>query len=166
MFFVSRLCQWDLLIKKALLDFDNAGFWKSMSGVKFKNWSLSHTARSSSKAFLCRDEPQWEWVVPLLFVTRLFQLGDIWSASVTSSLSLMAASVNFLPSLSRCLLCSSSRLHSCPRRCLSCRMVVVSSSHWQNTTTAAAVWEQGGLINRLELRKTNNSLGRAVAVFE
>lgn len=68
-----QVCEGDLLIKNALLDLDNVGLWKSTSGAKFKNWSLSHTARSSSKAFLCRDEPRWKWAPP----RRCFSLIDI-----------------------------------------------------------------------------------------
>lgn len=60
--YCQKVCRRDLLIKKALLDFDSGGFCKSATGAKFKNWSLSHTARSSSKAFLCKDEPRPEWV--------------------------------------------------------------------------------------------------------
>lgn len=39
-------------IKKALLDFAIGGFTESEKGDKFKNWCLSHVARSSSKDFL------------------------------------------------------------------------------------------------------------------
>lgn len=60
--YCKKVCRRDLLIKKALLDFDSGGFCKSATGAKFKNWSLSHTARSSSKAFLCKNKPRPEWV--------------------------------------------------------------------------------------------------------
>lgn len=46
---------WYSLMEKALLDFDICGFFESVNGVKFKNWCLSHIARSSSKAFLCKS---------------------------------------------------------------------------------------------------------------
>lgn len=39
--------------KKALVVFNNWGFFESPNGLKFKNWCLSQVARSSSKAFLC-----------------------------------------------------------------------------------------------------------------
>lgn len=39
-------------IRKALLDFVIGGFTESEKGDKFKNWCLSHIARSSSKDFL------------------------------------------------------------------------------------------------------------------
>lgn len=41
-------------IRKALLDFDIWDFFESANGLKFKNWCLSHIARSSSKACLCK----------------------------------------------------------------------------------------------------------------
>lgn len=48
----------DSHIKKALLDFNNGVFFESANGLKFKNWCLSHVARSSSKAFLCKMNPK------------------------------------------------------------------------------------------------------------
>lgn len=39
-------------IKKALLDLVIGGFTESEKGDKFKNWCLSHNARSSSKDLL------------------------------------------------------------------------------------------------------------------
>lgn len=76
---------------------------------------------------------QWAWRFKLGILAQHHQQCSIF----TSLLSLIAASVKFLLSLSKVLLCSSRIFHSSLRFCFSCSMWqlliidVLSSSHWE-----------------------------------
>lgn len=107
-------------IKKALLDLDIGGFFESVNGVKFKNWCFSHVARSSSKTFLCKVKPHPSHLK--CSDVQMAHTGKPVTCQITSLLSLIAASVKFLLSLSKIFLCSSRVFHSSPRRSFSCSM--------------------------------------------